>query len=68
MHTYPYNDALRRMSYDSKRSVTTVCLKADDKIKKALVRIGFAFLPHIVGRRFVKVQSTHRDFGYLILL
>ena len=56
------------MSHDRVGRVAAVRLQADYQIEETLVRVRFAFLAHIIGRRLVKVQSTDGDFGHLILL
>ena len=68
MGTYSDNDPFRVMSDDRVGRVGAVRLQADDQVEEALLRVRFALLAHVVGRRLVEVQTAHCDLGNLILL
>lgn len=40
-----------------------VSMQANDQVEVPLVRIGFSFFPHVVARRFAKVETTHRHLS-----
>lgn len=61
--THSNNNLVRDMSSDSVNVVVgAMSLQRDDKLKVALIRIRFSFLPHVVEGRFTKVQTTHGHF------
>ena len=66
--TYPNDNSFRRVSHDGVSGVTAMSLKADGQVEETLVRIGFSFLPHVVGCCFIEMQPSNRDFGDLVLL
>lgn len=66
--TYPDDDSFRGVSDDGKSRVATMSLQTDDQIEKTLIRIRFAFLAHVIGRRLVEMESTDCDLGHFILL
>ena len=65
---YPNNNALGRVGDDRVGGIAAVSLQAHDEIEESLIRVGLALFAHVVGRRLVKVEPSHRDLGDLILL
>lgn len=49
-------------------AIAGVSMETDDQVEVPLVRVRFAFLPHIIRGCFGEVQPSHRHFGHLFVL